>query len=109
MIFRGMGPDAYAPKKRPATLEIADLCQQPDPFKEKDIPIPPISTRQWIAKLIRELTYRELMQISTEIEKCVTLKEDRLDRLAQTLDDWAHMVKEEDECVSGMPPLDNNF
>lgn len=56
----------------------------------------PITNREAIAILIRNLTYRELMQIATEIEKCTSYTD-----IAQTLDDWAHMVKDEDDPYKG--------
>jgi hypothetical protein len=53
-----------------------------------------VTTRQHIAGLIRSLTYRELRQIATEIEKPMLDQPEKWD-IAQTLDDWAHMVKDE--------------
>jgi|SRR5579862_1386318 len=120
MIFRDMGPDAYAPKPKKnrtfhekAIPDIKDLAKELADAEESTrrnldkalSAIPPFTTRQWIAKLIRELTYRELMQIGDEIKKCKQhlLIEPETWNVAQTLDDWAHMVKEEDECISGGP------
>ena len=61
-----------------------------------------LTTRERIAKLIRELTYRELKQIGDELHKnSATIQGDSPEEgtfdMAQTLDDWAHMVKDEGE------------
>jgi hypothetical protein len=59
-----------------------------------------INRRELIAQLFRELTYRELKQIAAEVTSRLerTPNADGSDwDVAQTLDDWAHMVKEEDD------------
>lgn len=88
----------------------------PDTFGIKQLELPPLgspenpaiaypksTTRECIAGLIRSLTYRELMSISEEIVKNTSLltrqnpdAPAQMD-LARTLDDWAHMVKDEQE------------
>lgn len=51
--------------------------------------------REQIAHLIRLLTYRELCQIADEIaHKCAVSGAGEMD-MAKSLDDWAHMVKDE--------------
>ncbi len=49
--------------------------------------------REQIAHSIRLFTYRELMQISTELSQ-QTVSENAVE-IANMLDSWAHMVEEE--------------
>ena len=63
--------------------------------------------REQIAHLIRLLTYRELKIISQELIKCANTQEvltEPVDGIAQTLDDWAHMVKDENNVVGNQNP-----
>lgn len=61
---------------------------------EPDCSVVFTTKRVEIATLIRKLTYRELMQIADELKKCENVNEP-FSTMAQSLDDWAHMVKDE--------------
>lgn len=97
------GPDRYGIKDISKEIAAEERLQKQVYASD---PIPVQSRRQWIATLIRQLTYRELKQIGEEVNKCsagyCSANEIEMD-MAQTLDNWAHMVKEEDECISGGP------
>ena len=88
----GGGPDIYGILDFNKVLVKKDL---------EEVTLEGTTARECIAELIRQLTYRELKQIADEILKCAVGDELGTDA-AQTLDNWAHMVKEEDECISGM-------
>jgi hypothetical protein len=117
----------FAPKKNAQGVPIAEVIpprpnHPPDPRLQEleravrsigavDGPghayVPPIpkhldplqmSTRQWIAKLFRDLTFREMNQIADEMKKCTPdLNSVHAMNMAQMFDDWAHTVHEEDE------------
>lgn len=88
------GPDKFGIRKVNALTAVADALEseQVKPWKDP----PQLTTREWIAKLIRELTYRELCQISDELRKCDASCLNESDvNMAKILDDWAHMVQDE--------------
>ncbi len=82
--------------RKHSIVDIEEEMQQQVTQMMEDIPFE--TNREKIARLIRLLTYRELMQIADEFKKCSTAYETDEPHdwnMAQTLDDWAHMVEEE--------------
>ncbi len=99
-----LNPDTYGIRGRRGTdiqKVLSDIdtgvAKVVDTLPQK-LPGEAMTYREIIASYIRQLTYRELKQIADEITKCSAAAEDDV---AQTLDDWAYMVKDEADDTQG--------
>lgn len=110
--YNGPPPvSGYAPKKNSQGVPIADVLERavanatavdgpgPQPrVIDRRIPADPVRTsRRWIAAFLLDLTFREMNQVADELRKNAVQQNPAGDLdLAATLDNWAHMVYDED-------------